>query len=389
MTRILPIAVLCSAVALAGCSLNDSKGGATPDVSAKANDSSAAQQLGLPLIATKNTTRVSGADPATDAAGVVSAVFPSTNEVNKPRAIALVDKSNWAGAVAAGVLMSRPLEVPMLVSDGGKLPSVTKDTLGRLKPGGSPLAKNAQVIRVGDSAANPGGLRTGIIHGKDPYTLAAAVDRFWSVVRGKPSPSVVIASGERADFAMAAGAWAARSGDAVLFTQRNTVPAATLKAIRQHSRPSIVILGPDFIISKDVEKQLGKLGKVSRIDGPTPVQTAIALARTQRGGVGWGITVPGQNFTIANSTRPMDAAAAAPLAGRGVFAPLLLTDQATSLPNSLESYLLDVQPGFENNPNAGVYNHVWILGDKAAVSLPAQGRIDQITELVPVQVRKP
>jgi Cell wall binding domain 2 (CWB2) len=376
-------------MAVTGCSLNDSKGDTAPDISAKANDSSAAQQLGLPLTATKNTTRVPGADAATDAAGVVSAVFPATNEVNKPRAIALVDKANWAGAVAAGVLMSRPLEVPMLVSDGGSLPSVTKDTLNRLKPGGAALAKNAQVIRVGDDAANPGGLRTAIIHGKDPYTLATAVDRYWSVARGKPSPAVVIASGERADFAMAAGAWAARSGDSVLFTHRNTVPPATLKAIREHSRPNIVILGPEFIISKSVEKQLGKLGKVSRIDGPTPVQTAIALARTQRGGVGWGITVPGQNFTIANSARPMDAAAAAPLAGRGVFAPLLLTDQPGSLPNSLESYLLDVQPGYQDNPNAGVYNHVWILGDKSAVSLAVQGRIDQISELVPVQVRKP
>ena len=33
-----------------------------------------------------------------------------------------------------------------------------------------------------------------------------------------------------------------------------------------------------------------------------------------------------------------------------MFAPLLLTDDADTLPRALEGYLLDVQPGFEDDP---------------------------------------
>ena len=95
--------------------------------------------------------------------------------------------------------------------------------------------------------------------------------------------------------------------------------------------------------------------------------------------------MPGQNLTVANMTRPADAAAAAGLGANGVFAPLLLTDKATPLPRALEGYLLDIQPGFQgNDPSQGVYNHVWILGGGDAVAPDAQARIDAAAALVPV-----
>ena len=95
--------------------------------------------------------------------------------------------------------------------------------------------------------------------------------------------------------------------------------------------------------------------------------------------------MPGYNFAIANTSRPLDAAAAASLATSGVFAPLLLTDDAADLPRPLESYLLSVQPGYEDDPGQAVYNRAWILGDDDAISVEEQARIDAITELIPVQ----
>jgi hypothetical protein len=137
-------------------------------------------------------------------------------------------------------------------------------------------------------------------------------------------------------------------------------------------------------VSAAVEKQLGKFGKVVRIQGATPVANSIAFARYKRGSFGWGAVVPGQNLTIANSSRPGDAAAAAGLAANGVFAPLLLTDKP-ELSRELESYLLDLQPGFENgDPSQGVYNHVWILGGADALSVASQDRVDAAAALVPV-----
>ena len=44
----------------------------------------AAEELGYPSFATNNTTRVGGSDPATTAAGVALAVFPSTSRRSDP-----------------------------------------------------------------------------------------------------------------------------------------------------------------------------------------------------------------------------------------------------------------------------------------------------------------
>jgi hypothetical protein len=275
------------------------------------------------------------------------------------------------------------------LTDGDKLPAASGDTLKRLDPRGADLARDAQVIRIGVDTPKPSGRRTAIIQGGDPFERAAAIDRFASATRGKPSADVLVVSGERPEYALPAAPWAARSGDAVLFVRRRSIPAATRKALEQHDKPDIFVLGPEPVIGAKVTKALKRFGRVRRIEGPTPVQNAIEFARYQRSGFGWGITVPGQNFTLASTDRPADAAASAPLGTQGVFAPLLLTDDDDRLPRSLESYLLDVQPGFEEDPNSSVFNHVWILGDEKTISLEVQGRVDEITQLVPVQINQP
>ncbi|MEA2471440.1 MAG: hypothetical protein QOE38_2439, partial [Thermoleophilaceae bacterium] len=268
--------------------------------------------------------------------------------------------------------------------DGGSLPSVTSDTLARLKPKGAQLASGAQAILVGEKPGPPKGLKAARIRGADPFAVAVAIDKFSSVARGKPAGDVLVVSADMPEYAIPAAAWSARSGDPVLFTKRDSVPAATLGALKQHQKPHIYVLGPNTVVGTAVEKQLGKLGKVTRIQGSNPVDNAIAFARYKRGGFGWGAVVPGQNMTIASTSRPGDAAAAAGLAANGIFAPLLLTDKA-DLPRNLESYLLDIQPGFQNgDPSQGVYNHVWILGGADVFSAASQDRVDAAAALVPV-----
>jgi hypothetical protein len=298
--------------------------------------------------------------------------------------VVLVDKADWQGAVASAALVAAPLRAPILLSDGSSLPPVTSQTLDRLKPKGAQLASGAQAILVGDRPGPPKGLRAARIKGSDPYSVAVAIDKFTSVANGKPSGDVLVVSGERPEYAVPAAGWSARSGDAVLFTRRDTVPAATVGALKQHQKPHIYLLGPPSVVSAAVEKQLGALGKVTRIQGANPVDNAIAFARFKQGAFGWGAVVPGQNLTIANVSRPGDAAAAAGLAANGIFAPVLLTDSA-NLPRSLESYLLDIQPGFQGgDPSQGVYNHVWILGGADALSPASQDQVDAAAALVPV-----
>lgn len=380
-------------VLLAGCSVGGGSdggdGSAPPQLGAKGGVSQAAEKLGFPSIATRNTTRVAGGDSVTDVAGAVSAVFPATSPATRPRAVVLVDQADWRGIVAASVLSADPLGVPLLLSDGEDLPEATKDAIERLDPRGSDLARDAQVIRIGPKPPEPAGRKTAQLGAPDPYNTAARIDRFFTAIRGEPSGSVMLVAADQPAFAMPAAALAARSGVSVLFVQRGRVPAATKKAIEAHSKPDIYLVGPEKAIAPAVEKQLEGLGAVRRVAGDTPVENAIALARYERRGFGWGITNPGYNVTIASVKRPADAAAAASLATNGVFAPLLLTDRADRLPDALDTYLRVLQPGFQNNPSEGVYNHAWILGDEDTISLKVQGRIDEVSRLVRVQTRSP
>src|SRR3954453_18255313 len=132
----LSAAVLVAALLLPGCSLKDSSsddtGGApvaTPVTGAKSTDKKATEQLGFPVTATRNTTRVSGSDATADAAGGASAVCPSSSLETRPPAVVLVDKEDWQGTVAAAAIVSAPLRAPILLTDGGWPPAVTSHTL--------------------------------------------------------------------------------------------------------------------------------------------------------------------------------------------------------------------------------------------------------------------
>jgi hypothetical protein len=376
---------------LAGCSLGEDEQ-RPPQLSVDPNDDQASEKLGFPASATRNTIRVGGADAVADAAGVASALFPATGSFDRPTAIVLVDGDDWQTAIAAAVLAGPPIGAPLLLSDGDDLPAVTEETLERLEPKGSDLSKDAQVIRIGDHVARPDGFRTAVVKGDDHFQRAAAIDRFISAARGRPSGDVVLYSADSAEWAVPAAAWAARSGDAALPVRKGSIPGPVRRALAGHERPNVYLLGPERVISKAVERRLRRdklAASVSRIQGPTPVENAIEFARYEKGDFGWGVVVPGYNFAVANVERPLDAAAAASLATRGVFAPLLLTDSEDELPEPLEAYLLSVQPGYEDDPGQAVYNRAWILGDDSAISVDEQARIDSITELIPVQSNAP
>ena len=70
--------------------------------------------------------------------------------------------------------------------------------------------------------------------GADPFALARAIDAFSAAARGKESDTVVIASADDPGYAMPAAAWAAKSGDPVLFVNRDAIPAETRAATHTH-----------------------------------------------------------------------------------------------------------------------------------------------------------
>jgi ell wall binding domain 2 (CWB2) len=393
LVALLAIALL-GLVAAAGCGRGSGDDGGnavapktTPTTGAKGTETTASEDLGFPTFATKNTTRIGGADPIADAAAAARAVYTGASRITRPQAIVLADVKDWRVGLAASVLMSSPIRAPLLYADGpDELPPATQNALDALQPTGSKDAGGAQVVRVGD-VPKLDGIKTTDLRGADPFALARAIDAFQAAARGATSDRVVVVSADAPQYAMPAAAWAAKSGDPILFVHKDSVPEDTRAAIAAHQQPKIYVLGNRTAVADETLTALRKLGSVTRIGGATPAATSVAFARFVDGAFGWGVVDPGHGFVFASTARPADAGAAAPLSASGTYGPLLTVDEPGKLPSAVQGYLLDVQPGYTRDPVRGVYNHGWIVGDESAISVAVQSQIDSLLEIVPVNER--
>lgn len=136
--------------------------------------------------ATRNTTRLGGANPVLDAAAVARTAYPGLTDETRPQAVVLVDAHDWPDALAASALASAPLGAPLLYTEGSALPEASKLALRALHPTGASALGGAQLILLGASVQAPAGfLARGSITG-NPYTLAASVAALVGIVRGQP-----------------------------------------------------------------------------------------------------------------------------------------------------------------------------------------------------------
>jgi hypothetical protein len=354
----------------------------SPATGAAASQTSEA--LGYPAFATGNTTRVGGSDPATNAAGVALAVFPSTAPAQRPAAVTLVGEDDWAGAVAASVLMSAPVRAPILISGPDQLPDPTAEALAALDPQGDKSTGGATAFAIGDLAMPDGG-KTRIVKAGDAATTAAAISELRDGLFGSAPAHILVVPSNQPEFAMPAAAWAARSGDPVLYAEGDLLPEATLAVLKRHKKAPVYVLGPPSAISSKALRAIAKIAaSVHRVSGEDPVANAIAFARYADGGFGWNVNDPGHGFVLARADAPLDAAAAAPLSASGTWGPLLLTDSATTLPSQLREYFLDVKPGYTTNPTRAFYNHVWVIGDQEAIDVNQQAEVNELTELAKI-----
>lgn len=344
--------------------------------------SQSAEALGYPSFATNNTTRIGGSTPAANAAGAALAAFPSITEEQRPDAVTVVGEEDWAGAIAAAVLMAEPVRAPILFSGTEEIPEATEEALDALDPQGSAATGEAPLFAVG-RVTYPG--QAAPIDSGDPATTAAQIATLRDRLTGKPPRHVVVASSAHPDFAMPAAAWAARSGDPVLYSEPQKLPAATTATLKKHPEVPVYVLGPSSVISSDVVREIAEIAKqVKRVSGEDPVANALALARYRDGSFGWNVNDPGHGFVLARSDSPADAAAAAPLSASGTWGPLLLTDDADALPTEVRNYLLDVKPGYTTDPTRAFYNHVWVIGDQDAIGVEQQAEVNELAELAKI-----
>jgi len=184
-------ALLAAAALAAGCGK-----AAPPPPAPFANAGSPGR--GTIALATKNTTRLGGADPATDAAAVARAVYPGLTAATRPQVVVVVDDRRWGAALAASALAGVPLGAPLLYANGDRLPQATLQALRSMRPLGSAALGGAQVLRVGTAApiasAAASRLREGRI-GRPPYRPPPPLRRARPIACGQPRASSSTHSG--------------------------------------------------------------------------------------------------------------------------------------------------------------------------------------------------
>ena len=230
-------------------------------------------------LATKNTQRIPLADTPALGAAVARAVYPG---VTRPPRSRSPTPTTGARRSSGAVLMAPPLRAPLLFTREGEIPGDTAPRSTRLRPAGAPAAAGAQAIRLGDGGRPGGGLRTTSIAGADPYTLAANVAEYRARVAAPLQRAVIVVPADDPGYAMPAAAWAAKSGDPVLFTSR-TCPArpdARGRCAPTTGRGSTCSARARR--SRAASRQLGKLGTVTRITGADAADDRDRLRAVQR-----------------------------------------------------------------------------------------------------------
>ena len=273
--------------------------------------------------------RLSGANRYATAAAISRASFGAgvpvayvATGLNYPDAL--------AGGPAAGVAGG-----PVLLTDPGDLPQVTRDELTRLRPGrivilGGTGAVSARVAgQLDPYTAGP----VDRIAGADRYTTAVAVSR------ASFAPGVgaaFVATGASFPDALAAGPAAIKSRGPVLLTQAGSLPVATRDELRRLQPGTIYVLGGTSAVSEAVRLAIGQAtGRpVVRIAGADRYATAVAVSTKF-------FSRPPSVYLATGANFP-DALAAVPSAGRA-GSPLLLV-QRDRIPPVVASELVRLHP---------------------------------------------
>ncbi len=297
-------------------------------------------------------TRVWGPDRYATAAAVSRSTFPAGTDM-----VYLATGVDFPDALAAGAVAST-IGVPVLLTDPGGLPRVTRDELVRLDP--------SKVVVVGGLRAVAADVERDVqriapvdrVAGADRYATAAALAR-----SGAARPdTVLLATGTNFPDALAAAATAARLDAVLLLTDPHQLPQVTEQGIEALQPTRVLVLGGPTAVAGAVLDQVRRLGvgTVERVAGADRYATAVAAARH-------AFTDTTPVVHLATGEAFPDALAGAPAATRA-GGPVLLT-RPDRLPEVVAGALRDLAP-----------SRVVVLGGAAAVS---QAVLDSVASLLP------
>ena len=250
--------------------------------------------LGFPLLATRNTTRVGGPDAVADAAAVALATHPPSPQAPPLEAAVLVeDDGPYAGhrRRRPGRAATARTAADQVRATASPRPAPTRSRSS--SPVGA-AAGDAAVSASGDVAA-PAGLTVGAgaRRTRRPRSRPPSTGCGGGCSARSRSTSVV-ASSEEAAYAMPAAAWAARSGDPVLFSGRTDVPRADARGAAAPPRRARLRARPARRSSptRRCASSSGSPRACSASARTGRSQNAIEFARFSDESFGWNINAP-------------------------------------------------------------------------------------------------
>lgn len=345
-------------------------------------------QKNLLAVHTKNTTRLLSENSSQASILASQTIWPATHAENQPGAVILAPADNWQIALAAADLIHNPTDGPILLTEKNEISAEVMNEINRLNPKGT--SDGTQVMIMGDfSKAAEQQLaeyKTVKIEGNDPAAFAAAVDQKYADISGGEFPDgVIIASAEEKAklYSLPAANWIAHMPEPILFVTKDGIPESTKQALQKRKNANVYILGPESIVSKKIEKELGDYGNVTRIAGEDPVSNSVEFAKfkDEETAFGWGIKDSGHGVSFISTKTPELAVAAAPFSHRGKHAPLIWLENG-QMSGPVYEFLASIKPVFSEDPTTGPYNHGFIIGGMETISFESQGIIDDKLEIV-------
>src|SRR3954451_10193537 len=252
----------------------------------------------VPTYGTKTTQRIFGSNPFEEAVSVTQHIWPSVlpenakgendNDPDRPWALTLLTPDDPLTAITATPLIHFPDDAPVLYVTKNGIPTVTLNEIKRLGDTGISRYNNVDAFLVG-AAANPAvkkqlsslGLKYTSVTAPNVAALANTVDKLYGSIQnpdtgvpgmgggateGGGSGNVMIGSTSAYKYILPATHWVAHMASGLLWVGQNSVPAATIDALkRRGSTANIYLWGGPQQISANVADQLSRYGRVVRI----------------------------------------------------------------------------------------------------------------------------
>lgn len=337
---------------------------------------------------TKNVTRIPTDDPIEASIYISQTIWPSTHKENQPGTVILAPLDSWQISLAGADLIHHPNNGPILFTNKESISSNVLNEIKRLNPIGN--SNGTQVMIMGEVSDSVKGQLSDYkmeqIKGENPAAFAKNIDEAYAKVSGGYPDSVIIASSEEKNkhYSIPAVNWIAHMPEPLLYVSDSGIPKETQDALKErNNKANIYILGPESVISKEMEDQLKDYGNVKRIGAKDPVSTSIEFAKFKDKDTkfGWGLTEPGHGVSFVSTETPEVAIAAAPFSHMGKHAPVIWLNKG-GLQKETYDFLASIKPTFKDDPTTGPYNHSFLVGTAKQIPYKTQGIIDDKLEIV-------